>query len=317
MCHKRNSPIGCRIRTVSRELILTLLLLLTPSLARGAHCPAGQYANNVGLCLSCPANSTSAEGSSGMGSCYCNSGYQGKYVMPVGNECNASKGSCVTTMLPNGAAGAQVCLGPTWSWYQSGCMQNNVPLPIGTVPAGYPYAGYKAGMYVQSGFLVGLVPVPQDTTDSIVCIWPSTSCGSGNPEGTLTCTAIPLPPAPSLTDLLKDKLAKYCIPKDGQGCTDLQKAAYDSGASGSNKCGCSCVDMAYNTTTRSCDACEFGSAGKYATSCNVASCPAGTALVDISSGCPSGMASVAAQEWSCDSPSGPVSCPAGTSRFTY
>ena len=55
---------------------------------------------------------------------------------------------------------------------------------------------------------------------------------------------------------LLETLQKYCVPKDGSGCSDGVKATYDSQ---SGNCVCNSKSKRYNLNSRACEDCITGS----------------------------------------------------------
>ena len=86
---------------------------------------------------------------------------------------------------------------------------------------------------------------------------------------------------------LTDILSKYCVPKNGNGCSSDVHATYNEAK---NFCACSSVLKSYNSTNRICEDCITGSfaSSDYRT-CEPVNCPSGYYVVLISNGvCPSG-----------------------------
>ena len=76
----------------------------------------------------------------------------------------------------------------------------------------------------------------------------------------------------SLTDIL----SKYCVPTGASNCTGLSRATYNGKSSG-NTCNCSACNMYYDTSTRTCKTCEFGTyvTNRNSTKCIKPNCGAG------------------------------------------
>jgi hypothetical protein len=89
----------------------------------------------------------------------------------------------------------------------------------------------------------------------------------------------------NLRTALTSALGNYCIPKDESSCSLPSLALYNAGKS---KCECQCDDMRYDDAGRKCVECEYGSTGRFATSCKQPTCPAGQFWQDFASGCPAG-----------------------------
>jgi hypothetical protein len=87
---------------------------------------------------------------------------------------------------------------------------------------------------------------------------------------------------------LTSSLKNYCIPKDESSCSLPSLASYNSAGPAANKCQCPCDDMRYDTASRKCVECEYGSTGRFATGCKTPTCPAGWVWRDFASGCPAG-----------------------------
>ena len=86
---------------------------------------------------------------------------------------------------------------------------------------------------------------------------------------------------------LLETLQKYCVPKDGSGCSAGVKATYDSR---SGNCVCNSNSKRYNINSRACEDCITGSyASSDYKSCEPIVCPAGYHVVLVQNGaCPSG-----------------------------
>ena len=86
---------------------------------------------------------------------------------------------------------------------------------------------------------------------------------------------------------LLESLQKYCVPKNGAGCEENVRAAYDEDK---GYCTCNSITKRYNSGDRACEECVTGSyASKDYRSCEPIECPAGYGAVLITDGkCPSG-----------------------------
>jgi hypothetical protein len=130
--------------------------------------------------------------------------------------------------------------------------------------------------------------------------------------------------AVTLRETLTAKLSEYCIPKTS--CADTEAATYKSAAASSNKCECPCADQYYNATARTCEICDAGTSGRYATSCGPTSCSVGFELVEVRNdgaclagfeavaevtSCGAGLELKASPQWSCDTGFGTSSCEPG------
>lgn len=135
-----------------------------------------------------------------------------------------------------------------------------------------------------------------------------------------------------LKETLQKALGDYCVPKEAQYCEPPFLAAYNSNASGANKCGCPCDDMKYVEAERRCVDCEYGSTGRFATECKApscptgmfwqeaAGCPAGYAFKNDVAACPAGTYMVATAGRAClggVSAGDNAGCPAGFYRYNY
>ena len=80
--------------------------------------------------------------------------------------------------------------------------------------------------------------------------------------------------AASLREVLAQKLAEYCIPKDEGGCSAGATAAYSSAGPAINRCGCP-PDSVYDRNKRACKSCgACGRESAFSLECRLPSCPA-------------------------------------------
>ena len=86
---------------------------------------------------------------------------------------------------------------------------------------------------------------------------------------------------------LLESLQRYCVPKDGGGCSEGIKATYNTQT---GNCTCNSLTKRYNSEDRACEECVTGSyASDNWKSCEPIVCPAGYHAVLVQDGvCPEG-----------------------------
>ena len=86
---------------------------------------------------------------------------------------------------------------------------------------------------------------------------------------------------------LLESLQKYCVPKDGAGCSENVKATYNDKT---GACVCNSITKIYNSENRACEECVTGSfASLNYKTCEPIVCPTGYKAVLIQNGvCPEG-----------------------------